>query len=178
MEFAKILKANPYHDEKGQFSTQDKAKFVSTGGVFDKQRKPGFTAVHSSGSRDLTAFTGDVTHSTSSSSAESIKSNGFTPTRGMLDTGVYFVHGKTKDNTAASSEVQVSAKVKNAKLLEVDSVKDLMEFGKNNNITESLDKGLGKLGYQGVRLKKPYSGNSDPWVVVYDTKVIHLDSKK
>lgn len=38
MEFAKILKANPYHDEKGRFSTGDKARFVSTGGVFDKQR--------------------------------------------------------------------------------------------------------------------------------------------
>ena len=38
MEFAKILKANPYHDEKGRFSSHDKAKFVSTGGVFDKQR--------------------------------------------------------------------------------------------------------------------------------------------
>lgn len=38
MEFAHILKANPYHDEKGRFSTQDKAKFVSVGGVFDKQR--------------------------------------------------------------------------------------------------------------------------------------------
>lgn len=38
MEFAKILKANPYHDEKGRFSTEDKAKFVSTGGIFDKQR--------------------------------------------------------------------------------------------------------------------------------------------
>ena len=37
-EFAHILKANPYHDEKGRFSTKDKAKFVSTGGVFDKQR--------------------------------------------------------------------------------------------------------------------------------------------
>lgn len=32
--FAKILKANPYHDETGRFSTQDKAKFVSTSGVF------------------------------------------------------------------------------------------------------------------------------------------------
>lgn len=38
MEFAKILKANPYHDERGRFSTENKAKFVSTGGVFDKQR--------------------------------------------------------------------------------------------------------------------------------------------
>ena len=28
MEFAKILKANPYHDEKGRFSTRDKAKNV------------------------------------------------------------------------------------------------------------------------------------------------------
>lgn len=36
--FAKILKANPYHDELGRFSTRDKAKFVSVGGVFDKQR--------------------------------------------------------------------------------------------------------------------------------------------
>ena len=39
MEFAKILKANPYHDEKGRFSTQDKANFVSVGGVFDRQRE-------------------------------------------------------------------------------------------------------------------------------------------
>lgn len=41
MEFAHILKANPYHDELGRFSTQDKAKFVSIGGVFASQRKPG-----------------------------------------------------------------------------------------------------------------------------------------
>jgi hypothetical protein len=41
MEFAKILKANPYHDELGRFSTQDKAKFVSIGGVFDRQRNKG-----------------------------------------------------------------------------------------------------------------------------------------
>lgn len=37
-EWAKILKANPYHDEKGRFSTGDKAKFVSTGGVFANQK--------------------------------------------------------------------------------------------------------------------------------------------
>lgn len=36
MEFAHILKANPYHDEKGRFSTEDKAKFVSTGPAFSK----------------------------------------------------------------------------------------------------------------------------------------------
>lgn len=29
MEFAQVLKANPYHDEKGRFSTEDKAKVVS-----------------------------------------------------------------------------------------------------------------------------------------------------
>ena len=38
MEFAHILKANPYHDERGRFTTNEKAKFVSVGGVFDKQR--------------------------------------------------------------------------------------------------------------------------------------------
>lgn len=32
--FARIMKANPYHDETGRFSTKDKAKFVSTSGVF------------------------------------------------------------------------------------------------------------------------------------------------
>lgn len=36
--FAKILKANPYHDEQGLFTSKDKAKFVSIGEVFDKQR--------------------------------------------------------------------------------------------------------------------------------------------
>lgn len=30
--FASVLKANPYHDEKGRFSTKDKAAFVSSGG--------------------------------------------------------------------------------------------------------------------------------------------------
>lgn len=29
MEFAKILKANPYHDEKGRFSTHESAKTIS-----------------------------------------------------------------------------------------------------------------------------------------------------
>lgn len=38
LSFAHILKANPYHDEKGRFSSNDKAKFVSVGGIFDKQR--------------------------------------------------------------------------------------------------------------------------------------------
>jgi hypothetical protein len=37
MEFAKILKANPYHDERGRFTTEGRANFVSVGGVFDKQ---------------------------------------------------------------------------------------------------------------------------------------------
>lgn len=32
--FAKILKANPYHDSAGRFASQDGAKFVSTTGVF------------------------------------------------------------------------------------------------------------------------------------------------
>lgn len=49
MEFAKILKANPYHDELGRFSTQDKAKFVSVGGVFDKQRAKVSTKPRSAG---------------------------------------------------------------------------------------------------------------------------------
>lgn len=35
---AEVLKANPYHDERGRFAQRDKAKFVSVGGVFDKQR--------------------------------------------------------------------------------------------------------------------------------------------
>lgn len=34
--YARILKANPYHDELGRFSTKDKAKFVSTGPKFAK----------------------------------------------------------------------------------------------------------------------------------------------
>ena len=38
IEWAKILKANPYHDELGRFSTKDKSKFVSVGEIFDKQR--------------------------------------------------------------------------------------------------------------------------------------------
>lgn len=33
-----VFKANPYHDELGRFSSSNKAKFVSIGGVFDKQR--------------------------------------------------------------------------------------------------------------------------------------------
>lgn len=36
--FLSVFKANPYHDERGRFSDSDKAKFVSIGGVFDKQR--------------------------------------------------------------------------------------------------------------------------------------------
>lgn len=32
--FAQILKANPYHDERGRFTTADDAKFVSVGGKF------------------------------------------------------------------------------------------------------------------------------------------------
>lgn len=35
---AEVLKANPYHDELGKFSTHDGAKFVSIGPVFDTQR--------------------------------------------------------------------------------------------------------------------------------------------
>lgn len=35
-QYARILKANPYHDERGRFATQDKAKFVSTGPKFTK----------------------------------------------------------------------------------------------------------------------------------------------
>lgn len=34
--YARILKANPYHDERGRFSNKDKAKFVSTGPKFAK----------------------------------------------------------------------------------------------------------------------------------------------
>lgn len=33
-KLAEVLKHNPYHDEAGRFSTQNKAKFVSTSGVF------------------------------------------------------------------------------------------------------------------------------------------------
>lgn len=36
--YAKVLKANPYHDHQGRFATSDGAKFVSIGGVFDRQR--------------------------------------------------------------------------------------------------------------------------------------------
>lgn len=38
IEWAKILKANPYHDERGRFSSEENAKFVSIGGVFAKQK--------------------------------------------------------------------------------------------------------------------------------------------
>lgn len=34
--FARILKANPYHDEKGRFTTEANAVFVSTGPAFSK----------------------------------------------------------------------------------------------------------------------------------------------
>jgi len=37
--YAQILKANPYHDHLGRFATKDGAKFVSLGGVFDRQRQ-------------------------------------------------------------------------------------------------------------------------------------------
>lgn len=33
-----VLKANPYHDERGRFATQDTARFVSTSGVFSGKR--------------------------------------------------------------------------------------------------------------------------------------------
>lgn len=39
IEWTKILKANPYHDEKGRFSSQDKTKFVSIGGIFASQNR-------------------------------------------------------------------------------------------------------------------------------------------
>lgn len=34
MEFAQVLKANPYHDERGRFTSQESAKFVSVGAKF------------------------------------------------------------------------------------------------------------------------------------------------
>lgn len=37
--YLKILKANPYHDERGRFASKRRASFVSIGGVFDKQRQ-------------------------------------------------------------------------------------------------------------------------------------------
>lgn len=68
--FAHILKANPYHDELGRFSTEGKANFVSIGGIFDKQRekatggkgnsssakKVDFVAMGAKGSEDYKAF--------------------------------------------------------------------------------------------------------------------------
>lgn len=36
--FAKVLKANPYHDKSGAFTTKDKASFVSTGPKFQKDK--------------------------------------------------------------------------------------------------------------------------------------------
>jgi hypothetical protein len=36
---ALVQKANPYHDHLGRFARKDGAKFVSIGGVFDKQRE-------------------------------------------------------------------------------------------------------------------------------------------
>lgn len=38
LDLLKVLKANPYHDEQGLFSTKDRAHFQSIGGVFDRQR--------------------------------------------------------------------------------------------------------------------------------------------
>lgn len=35
-QWIKVLKANPYHDTSGRFTTNDRATFVSVGGVFDK----------------------------------------------------------------------------------------------------------------------------------------------
>ena len=40
MNYAHILKANPYHDERGRFTTEDKAKFVSTSGKFADRVDP------------------------------------------------------------------------------------------------------------------------------------------
>lgn len=37
--YARILKANPYHDAQGRFAPKGAASFVSIGGVFDKQRQ-------------------------------------------------------------------------------------------------------------------------------------------
>lgn len=34
LEYATILKANPYHDEQGRFSSRDRANFMSVGGKF------------------------------------------------------------------------------------------------------------------------------------------------
>jgi hypothetical protein len=74
IEFAKILKANPYHDERGRFSSEDKAKFVSIGGVFSSPNrytgKPEFSDTH------VTVF-----HGTASKALKLIMREGLQPAK-------------------------------------------------------------------------------------------------
>lgn len=176
MEFAKILKANPYHDETGRFSSEGKASFVSTGGVFDKQRAKSTKVKMVEGTNELASFSGKVSHHTSAENAKKIKENGgVTPTKGMLDVGTYFVDGVGKETSAASTEASVVLNIKKARLLEAKNVKALLDFTKANNLEGMFNESITKLGFDGIRLKEPFTGGKEPWIILYNQKVATVE---
>lgn len=103
--------------------------------------------------------------------AEEIAKNVFQVSHGLLDDGVYFVDGGDNEDSAASAEAAVEVPVKKAKLLEVDDVGSLMKFHSTNG-SGKLNDSLQEMGFDGIRLKKPYTANASPWVVIYNQKVL------
>lgn len=173
--FALILKANPYHDERGRFAQRDKAKFVSVGGVFDKQRAnaaarnsragggssggeytmPEFLASHVDLSAPLRRI--DKVNEAIDARNKEVSSWGFgdkterlvkpdnTPIEGVTDSDVREAFGEDK----VSVYIAMSTATLN-KVLAGDEVKNSLQTGKGTFKTIGEDRAVKEKEFLGV----------------------------
>lgn len=171
--FSLVFKANPFHDSLGRFSDHASAKFVSSWG---KSSVSGLE--FSEGSKVISSWSGVLTHSTSAEAGKAIHKDGFKVSHGLLDDGVYMMEGGSSESSAASTETTVKAKVSKLRLLEVKDVASLSKFVNTNKASlkgNRLDEKLSSVGFDGIRVVKPYTeGAKVPWVVVFDPKKLKV----
>lgn len=115
--FSKILKANPYHDESGKFSTEARAKFVSTGPKF---QKPKISLPDMEHARVKTLTNKEVFRASEDGSARKA-----TGSKAALGEGYYF--GLTKGDVEGYGSVVGKHKV-SGKFVEVDGDAGLKEL--------------------------------------------------
>lgn len=147
MEFAQVLKANPYHDEKGRFSTQEKAKVVSG--------------------------SGPLFHGTSDESSKKIVEEGFRASRGgMYGDGVYLTNDKAKADFFGDKTVKVSVpkgfKFKRFTEREYeDHYWDKVSVKDGERRADAFTREMASKGYKGHVVKR---NNGDEYYVVHDPK--------
>ena len=143
--YAKVLKANPYHDERGRFTSESSAKVVS--GV------------------------GSLFHGTSDDSAQKIVAQGFKASKGgMYGDGVYLTNDKSKADFFGDRTVKVALpkgfkfKTFTEKEYE-DFYWDAIEPTQGQRRADAFTQALSSKGFKGHAVKR---SNGDTYFVVHD----------